>query len=132
MYTYKSRIKLFDTDAAGILFFANQFKYVEEAYEYFLSDKSVNILDVIKKSDFLIPIVHAETDFLSPLTVGDEITIVIKLGNIGKSSFRLDHSIYKDGNIEAGAGNTVHVCVSKKDFKRIEIPDEIGTILKNL
>jgi len=132
VYRYKSRIKLFDTDAAGILFFANQFKYVEEAYEAFLSSENINIIDLIKNGNFLVPIVHAETDYISPLTVGDEITIEIKIGKIGESSFRLDHKIFKNGNIESGSGNTVHVCVSKMNFKRIKIPEKIVSVLKKL
>jgi YbgC/YbaW family acyl-CoA thioester hydrolase len=132
VYKYRSKIKLFDTDAAGILFFANQFKYVEEAYEAFLSSENMNIIDIIKNSDFLVPIVHAETDYISPLTVGDNITVEIGIGKIGESSFRLYHKIFKNGSIESGSGNTVHVCVSKTDFKRIKIPDKIVSVLKKL
>ncbi len=33
MFTYKTKISLHDTDAAGIIFFANQFKIVHDAYE---------------------------------------------------------------------------------------------------
>ncbi len=132
MFRYKTKIRLYDTDAAGILFFANQFRLVEEAYEAFLEDNGILIKDFLNKSDFIVPIVHADSDFLSPLRPGDKITIEIDLIRMGKTSFTLGHKILKNKNTLCGKGSTVHVCVSSKDFTRIEIPDNIKKILQSI
>jgi len=132
VYIYNTRIKLFDTDAAGILFFGNHFRLVEEAYEAFLSDQGISISDIIKNRKYMIPIVHAEADYLEPLTPGEAVTIKTELGEIGVSSFRLNHTLEKPDGKVAGRGNTVHVCVLKKNFTKIKIPEEIDKILKSL
>ncbi|MEN8153154.1 MAG: thioesterase family protein [Acidobacteriota bacterium] len=132
MFIYYSKIKLFDTDAAGVLFFGNQFRIVEEAYEAFLDKNGISISDVINKRDYLIPVVHADSDFLAPLTPGENIKVEIKLGKQGDSSFTLKHRIFKEDGTLSGEGKTIHVCVNKKDFKKISIPDEIVNILSFL
>ena len=132
MYKYKTKIRLHDTDAAGILFFANQFRFVEEAYEDFLEENGILIKDFLNKSDFIVPIVHADSDFLSPLRPGDRITIEIDLISMGKTSFTLGHRILKNKDTLCGKGSTVHVCVSSKDFTRITVPENIKIILKSI
>jgi len=54
------------------------------------------------------------------------------LGSQGNTSFTLNHKIFNGNDIPAGEGKTVHVCVRKKDFKKIPVPDEIKNILSLL
>ncbi len=132
MFVYESKIRLYDTDAAGILFFANQFRLVEEAYEAFLENNGLSIGEFLKAGDFLVPIVHAETDFLAPLVPGDGIVIEIDLLNISENSFTLGHRIIKEDNTLCGKGSTVHVTVSRRNFKKIPLPEKIKFILGSI
>ncbi len=132
MFRYETKIRLYDTDAAGILFFANQFKFVEEAYEAFLEKNGIILKEFLLKSDFIVPIVHAESDFLSPLRPGDKIIIEIDLLNKSENSFSLSHKIINGENNLCGKGNTVHVCVSRKNFKKISIPENIDKMLQSI
>ncbi len=132
MFSYKTKIRLFDTDAAGILFFANQFRLVEEAYEAFLEENGIQIKDFLDRSSFIVPIVHADSDFLRPLRAGDKIEIEIDLMKKGSSSFTLAHRIFKSDRTLCGKGSTVHVCVSSKTFKKIPIPEHITKILSSI
>lgn len=69
MFTYKTTIKLHETDAAGLLFFSQQFKLIHDAYEELLDSRRDRFRGHAKKEDFL-PIVHAEADYKKPLFVG--------------------------------------------------------------
>ena len=44
MFIYKTQIRLHDTDAAGILFFANQFSIIHDAYELLLEEFDFSFL----------------------------------------------------------------------------------------
>lgn len=132
MFRYKTKIRLYDTDAAGILFFANQFRLVEEAYEAFLEEHGIFIGDFLRDSDYLVPIVHADTDFLHPLRPGDEIRIEIDVLKLGDTSFTLGHRIFNEEETLCGKGATVHVCVSAADFTRISVPGNIREILSEV
>jgi 1,4-dihydroxy-2-naphthoyl-CoA hydrolase len=114
-----------ETDAGGVLFFANQFKLVHDAYEAFLESKGITIKDLLANKAFLLPIVHAETDFKAPLRVGDRVIVRLQVKKTGTTSFTLAHEIYKEGMELTGSGETVHVCIDKNSNAKIPLPQEI-------
>lgn len=129
MFTYKTTVKMYDTDAAGILFFGNQFKWIHEAYEEFLESINFSFSNILK-TDFFVPIVHAEADYKSPLSVGDRITIQVKIEKIGQTSFTVAYNVLDTNNhITVGTAKTVHVTVDKKTRKKIPLPADFRAAL---
>ncbi len=131
MFRYETKIRLYDTDAAGILFFAAQFRLVQEAFEEFLEKYHMPLNKILTKKDYLLPFVHAESDFLQPLYAGDNIEITLKCIRTGTTSFTIGHQILKNGT-PAGSGNTVHVTMDRKTKEKIELPAEIKKLISNL
>jgi len=121
MFTYKTKIRLHDTDAAGIIFFANQFKIIHDAYEEFLEKFDQSLQSIIKKTNYFQPIVHAESDYKAPVFAGDKIAITVKVGHIGKTSFSLEYTL-KRGKTLVGKAKTVHVTIDQKTRKKIPLP----------
>ncbi len=123
-------IKLHDTDAAGILFFAHQFRIVHDLYEKFLSQIGYSFQDRFLANDFFIPIVHAEADFNAPLTVGDTIEISLIVFEVGDTSFTLQYRLTDlDGEV-VGTARTVHVTVDPKTGAKIALPEQLRTQLE--
>jgi len=114
-----------ETDAAGVLFFANQFRLVHDAYETLLESSGLSLKDLLENSAFHLPVVHAETDFKAPLRVGDKVVVRLNVKKTGNTSFTLAHEIYKDGTLLTGAGETVHVCIDKNTGVKIPLPAEL-------
>ena len=124
MYTYKTVVKLHDTDAAGLIFFSNQFKMVHEAYETLLESIGLGFATLIRKKDYFLPIVHAEADYKRPLFVGDRLVISVAVEHIGKTSFTFTYTLKRDSEL-VGTAKTVHVTVDKKTKKKIPLPREM-------
>src|SRR4051812_42368556 len=118
MFIYKTQIRLHDTDAAGILFFANQFKIIHDAYEQLLEKFGCSFNQMLTGSQYFLPIVHAESDYKTPLFVGDKITVVVKVGHIGESSFSFEYTLTRDKTL-VGTAKTVHVTIDHKTRKKI-------------
>ena len=129
MYKYQRTIRLSETDATGVLFFAELLKMAVETFEAFLIAQGYPLQQMILQSDFLMPIVHAEANFLAPLYVGDELAIHLNLRQQGTSSFTLNCSFFS-GEKEVGNTMIVHVVVAKETGKSIPLPPEIKRILK--
>jgi len=127
MYKYDTVIRLRDTDAAGVVFFAAYFEVAHDCYESF-----IDITNIIKNEDFTIPVVHAEADYALPLCAGDKITVQITLAKIGKCSFTLDYEMVKQDGTSAAKIRTVHATVSKKTSKPLKIPDSIKKRLEDI
>ncbi len=121
MFTYHTEIHLHDTDAAGRIFFANQFKIVHDAYEKLLEKWGVSFQQMLRGGKYFLPIVHAESDYKTHLFVGDKIAITIKVGHIGDTSFSFEYTL-KRGATLVGTAKTVHVTVSAKTGKKIPLP----------
>ena len=130
MFTYTTTIKLHDTDAAGILFFSNQFKMMHDAYEALIDGWGFGFARLLREKKYFVPIVHAEADYKAPLFVGDCISIDVKIDRIGTTSFAFAYTLHDQFRKLVGTGKTVHVAVDKKTQNKIPLPDEILSVLK--
>ena len=132
MFTYQTKIKLHDTDAAGVIFFANQFKIIHDAYESLLETMGFGFADLIRTKDFFLPIVHAESDYKAPLFVGDVLEVQVKAGRVGQTSFTLGYTLLNAKQEIVGTGRTVHVAVSKATQQKILLPADLRAKLEKL
>lgn len=122
------RIRLRDTDATGVLYFTEQLRMALETLEDYFS-----LREMIEKEEFLMPIVHAESDYLAPLKVGDEVAISIFCEKIGDSSFRLNYSFFDPKRqLVVGRAAFVHVTVSRSTGKSMPIPNAVKALLQAL
>jgi 1,4-dihydroxy-2-naphthoyl-CoA hydrolase len=121
MFKYSTRIFLHHTDAAGRLFFANQFFLIHEAKELFLESLGLPISDVLGHPDVTFPLVHAEADYKAVLMAGDRIEITVGVEKIGETSVVFAFMIFKDGQV-AGTGKTVSVAVDRKTSLKVPLP----------
>ena len=132
MFTYKTQIRLHHTDAAGLLFFANQLVLVHDAYEEFLIKLGFNYEDHLHKSVYLFPIVHVESDYKKSLFVGDKITIGVKVAGLGVTSFSLEYKICNKKGEVVGTAKTVHVAVNRKTKKKTTLPKAFRAVLERI
>src|SRR5579863_2587067 len=121
MFKYTAKIRLHDTDAGGIIFFANQFNIIHDAYEDLLEKFGWSFQKMLKGTNYFLPIVHAESDYKTPVLVGDKIAVAIKVGHIGKTSFSFEYTL-KRGSTLVGTAKTVHVTINQKTRKKIPLP----------
>lgn len=130
MYTYDTSIKLHQTDAAGVLFFANYFTIAHDAYEAFLESISHPFSEIFAKKDYLLLIVHAEADYMQPLTVGEVVSVEIRVARMGRTSYSLAYSIKNGTGKAVGAVKTVHATVDGKTHRPIRLPDSLRSALE--
>ena len=81
-FTYKRRIAFHETDAAGVVYFANFFRLAEEAETHALA----SLGSIVTRDGYLYPRVHAEADYLAPLRFFDEVAVHCCITRMGSSS----------------------------------------------
>lgn len=122
MFTANVKVYFYDADPAGIIFYASIFKYVHAAYEDFLRSLSTE-RNFFFDRDYILPIMHAEADYVRPIRVGDELKIEVSVSLLKTSSFELTYRFYL-GDQFTSMVKTVHVCVLKEKFEKIELPSD--------
>lgn len=120
---------MYDTDAAGILYFGSQFRLFHDAFETFFNESGVTFNDLLKTKDYLFVIAHAESDYLAPVFVGDSLDVQIQVSRLGQTSFTLSYQIYRESDL-VGKGDTVHVCLDKSTKKTKQIPQNVRDYLR--
>lgn len=130
MFVTHNKVRMNDTDMAGILFFANQFRFVHDAWEDLVESENISFKQILENEPFLFVIVHAEADYLAPLNIGDQLDIHVEVESIGNSSFTMFYQIYTKDKTVVGTAKTVHVTIDKKTRKKIPIPEKLKNLLK--
>ncbi len=132
MFRYPLTVKMADTDVAGIIYFASEFRFMHDAWEGMIEFENMSFREIFTaECPFLVVIVHAECDYISPITIGDKIEIEVMVERIGSSSFTLRYETFlKEPRQKVGAGKTIHVAIDKMTRKKTAIPAPFKAILQ--
>ncbi len=129
-YRWDYQIQLRDTDAAGVVYFANFLTICHAAYEASLGAAGIDLRLLISGSDVALPIVHASGDFKQPLYCGDQVQVFLSPSHINESEFRVDYRLcLVDGKV-AGRVLTKHVAIGVINRKRTSLPIQIQSWLE--
>jgi 1,4-dihydroxy-2-naphthoyl-CoA hydrolase len=123
-------IALYDTDAAGIIFYANLFRICQHALEAVLADIGYSLPVLFERRTMGMPIVHAEGDFEQRLTVGMKVELRAHVENIGNSSYRMAFEIWAETLGRMAKAATVQVCVDPKTGQSMELPEDFRKALQ--
>ena len=98
------RVYYEDTDAGGIVYYANYMKYMERGRSDMLRNLGINQNEMLKfqtTDDVKFVVVRSEIDYIAPAKLDDEITVHTKLSKIGGASLIMAQEIRRAGIILA-------------------------------
>jgi 1,4-dihydroxy-2-naphthoyl-CoA hydrolase len=128
-FVYSRIIHFQETDAAGVVYFANLLTLCHEAYEASLAEAGVDLKQFFSSGgEVAVPIAHAAVDFHQPLYCGDRITITLTPRQLNPQSFEITYIITLQNRDEEEGSEidsrplaqalTRHVCISLRDRRR--------------
>jgi 1,4-dihydroxy-2-naphthoyl-CoA hydrolase len=115
-YTYDLRIRLHDTDAAGVLFYGHLFRHAHDAYESFMEAIGFPLHELIGTGTAPgvgLPIIRAQAQYLRPLRQGDAVRIELRVAEVRNRSFALDYRFLDDQGRPCATASTVHCLVGE-------------------
>lgn len=130
-FTITRRVEFNETDAAGIVHFANFYRYMEYAEHAFFRSLGRSIVD--HDLDVGWPRVHSHCDFKKPLKFEDEVEIHLLVSAKTSKSITYQFCFRVDGTEVARGGFTV-VCVRRTEtgeMKATTIPPEIANLIES-
>lgn len=122
-FSYSRIVRLADTDAAGVVFFARTLMLCHEAYEASLAAAGLDLKQFLGGADLIVPISRSQADYLRPLYCGDPLRISVKPSALSENSFALDFEIVRLGPPEklAARVRTEHVATSLSKRERVPL-----------
>ena len=121
-FAYYYTVRFQDTDAAGVVYFANVLRICHEAYEVSLAASGINLKSFFTNSSVAFPIVHANVDFFRPMYCGDNLVISLLPEKICSDKFEITYEMTVDEVIAAKA-ITRHTCIDVSIRSRQELPN---------
>ncbi|WP_373526724.1 acyl-CoA thioesterase [Nostoc sp.] len=123
-FIYNRTVHFQDTDAAGVVYFANVLAICHEAYEESLEASNINLKDFFTNPSIAYPIVHANVDFLRPMFGGDKLIISLMPRKLGVDKFEITYEI-TIANVVVAKAITRHICIDAISRSKQELSDEI-------
>jgi acyl-CoA thioester hydrolase len=129
-WTYRHRlsVRFRDCDAMGHVNHAVYFTYLEQCRLIFWKE-----ITGAASPHTRVIIARAECDYRAPAHFGDELEVRLRVGAIGRSSFRLDYEIVLAATGDRLAvGKTVMVAYDYAVKRSVLLPPETRTLLERL
>lgn len=127
MFVYRRRVAFSETDMAGIVHFANFFRYMEEAeHALFRSLDLPKIWHLPDGSVIGWPRVQVSCQYQSTAMFDDELEIRLNIDRVGGSSLTMSFEIYR-GETRLAKGSMKTACIVRplgESMRAVEMPVE--------
>jgi acyl-CoA thioester hydrolase len=95
LFTWTVRVYYEDTDAGGIVFYANYLKFFERARTEWLRAAGVDQQRLIDREGAAFVVKRAAIDYHAPARLDDEITLTLAIEKLGGASIQFVQKAYK-------------------------------------
>jgi len=119
-HVYPLRIRLHDTDAAGVLFYGHLFRHAHDAYETFMEGLGFPLHDLLDRG-VRLPITRAEAHYARALRLGDRVRVELHVTEVRRRSFALDYRFLDEQGQICAQARTVH-CLADADGAGLPAP----------
>ena len=129
------RIYYEDTDAGGVVYYANYLKFLERCRTEWLRAIGHEQADLLRDPGIAFVVRSVALEYLKPARLDDLITISLEVERITKSQIFFGQHIRRstpDGDEELLSGRVQIVCVNAAKMKITSIPVELRTQLEAL
>ena len=86
VFTWKVRVYYEDTDAGGIVYYANYLKFFERARTEWLRSIAVNQRDLLEQHDAMFVVKNVSADYHAPAKLDDVLELTLKIEKLGRAS----------------------------------------------
>ncbi len=126
-FSYTRTVRFQDTDAAGVVYFANVLAMCHEAYEASLAASGINLKAFFRNPEVAFPIIHASVDFYRPLFAGDRLTIQLTPQQVTGDEFEIAYQVFSSevAGKSAAKALTKHVCIDAVTRNRKQLSEEL-------
>lgn len=125
------RVIFSDTDAMGVVYYANYFDWLEIGRTEFFRSLGIPYKEIDDRG-FVIPVTEAYCKYIKPARYDEVLLIETWVTELKRATIRFEYNITKRGDgIQLAKGYTVHAFLNKEG-KIVRIPKYIIEVLEKL
>lgn len=124
VHTWPVRVYWEDTDAGGVVYYANYLKFLERARSEWLRALGIGQLELMRQEGVVFVVRHVTAEFLQPARFDDLLEVKSRLLKLAGASLTLKQEVVRAATILLTAQVRV-ACVRSADFRPTRIPPQI-------
>jgi len=125
------RVYYEDTDAAGIVYYANYLKFAERARTEMMRAAGTGHRRLMDEAGVLWAVRRCTADYLSPARLDDAIEVVSRIVGVGAARLDLDQTVRRDGADLARLSVRL-ACIDRTHGRATRLPAALRTVLEAL
>ena len=95
VFEWPVRVYYEDTDAQGVVYYANYFRFMERARTEWLRSLGVDQQKMLYEDRKMFVVVSTSADFVVPAVFNDELVVTAGLKRLTRASFDIEQNIYR-------------------------------------
>jgi acyl-CoA thioester hydrolase len=127
VHRFPVRVYYEDTDAAGMVYYANYLKFAERARTELLRASGSSHREMMEAFDAAFAVSRCEVDYLRPALLDDLLTVETRVAEVGAAVVRLDQRVLRGEELLARLAIRV-ACLNRKGRPQ-RLPDPVREAL---
>lgn len=126
-FAWPVRVYYEDSDAQGLVYFANYFKFMERARTEWLRTFGVEQDVLLRKHRRFFVVVDTEAEFLVPAKFNEQLLVTVGLTRLARASFSIEQKIFRtrlDGELLC-RGTTRAAYIDADTLKPARLPEQL-------
>lgn len=116
-----------DTDAGGVVYYANYLRYMERARTEFLAEYGINVAEYHRHGTFFV-VTHVDIRYKRPARLGETIEVTTLVHEVRNASMKIKNSILRNGDLLVEALLTF-ACIDEAGRPR-RLPESFTSLRK--
>lgn len=122
VFTWTVRVYYEDTDAGGIVYYANYLKFFERARTEWLRSLGIDQQTLRDQHGAIFVVRSASVDYVASARLDDEVRLTLSIEKLGRASIQFVQQAWRGETLLAGAGVKVG-CVDAVSLRPRPVPE---------
>jgi acyl-CoA thioester hydrolase len=123
-FVWPVRVYWEDTDAGGVVYYANYLKFLERARTEWLRALGIDQPVLVERDGVLFVVRRVEADYLRSARFDDALTVACRMVEVGRASLTIDQHVVRGDEILLTA-RVKAACVTAGEFRPARIPAHV-------
>jgi acyl-CoA thioester hydrolase len=128
-FLWPVRVYYEDTDAGGVVYYANYLKFIERARTEWLRAAGYEQTDLAQQYGVVFVVRSAAIDYLKPARFNDTLHVTVELIKVGAGHIDLLQRVMREDELIAKAAVKV-ACVGLRTLRPVRIPHSLATRIR--
>ena len=128
-FTWTVRVYYEDTDAGGVVFYANYLKFFERARTEWLRSAGISQQTMTQEHGVMFVVKSTAVDYHAPARLDNELMLTVSVEKMGRASVQFIQQAWRTGSGEQrellATGHIKIGCVDTQHFRPSQIPQHV-------